>query len=258
MKRVKLVITAAFAGVLLISAMASANEGAHPLKQVKWPFQGMTGTVDRVSAQRGFQVYKEVCSGCHSMHLVSYRNLQALGFSEDEVKAIAAEYTMTDGPNDLGEMYERPGRPSDRFASPFPNEKAARASNNGAYPPDLSLIIKARPEGPNYTYSLLTGYIGEDAMPKGMKMMPGMHYNPYFPGEQIAMPPPLTNGQVEYQDGTVSTVDQMAYDVVNFLQWAAEPEMEHRKEMGLKVIFFLTVFTGLFIVAKRRIWKRIK
>lgn len=232
-----------------------STSGTHELKEVDWPFSGIFGTVDRQAAQRGYQVYKEVCSGCHSMKFKAFRNLEEIGLSEAEVKSLAASYNVPDGPNDAGEMFERAGRPSDHFPSPYPNEKAARAANGGAYPPDLSLIIKARHDGGNYVYSLLTGY---EPAPEGMHMNAGMNYNPYFPGMQIAMPQPLSDGQVTYADGTTASVDQMAHDVVVFLQWAAEPEMEHRKRMGLKVILFLLVSTGLFIAAKSRIWSNLK
>eukprot|EP00899_Mesostigma_viride_P017011 jgi/Mesvir1/25310/Mv20376-RA.1 len=164
-------------------------------------------------------------------HNLYYRNLKDIGFSEAEIKQLAQKYTVKDGPNAEGEMFDRPALPSDRFVSPYPNEEAARAANNGAYPVDLSLIIKARQDGPNYVFSLLSGY--QDA-PADVKLMPGLYYNPYFEGGQIAMPPPLTEGQVTFSDGTPATVEQMAKDVVVFLQWAAEPEMEHRKSMGLK------------------------
>jgi len=176
------------------------------------------------------------------------------GFSEAEIKQLAQKYTVKDGPNAEGEMFDRPALPSDRFVSPYPNEEAARAANNGAYPVDLSLIIKARQDGPNYVFSLLSGY--QDA-PADVKLMPGLYYNPYFEGGQIAMPPPLTEGQVTFSDGTPATVEQMAKDVVVFLQWAAEPEMEHRKSMGLKVMIFLLVFTVFFYTAKKKIWKNI-
>lgn len=241
---------------LLAPAMASANSEQVQLKTREWSFDGAFGTVDRAAAQRGFQVYKEVCAACHSLKRVSYRNLEALGFSEGEVKAIAAEHNVPDGPNDAGDMFERPARPSDKFASPYANDKAARASNGGALPPDLSLIIKARPNGANYVYSLLHGY--DEPMPKDLKLGHGMNFNAYFPGMQIAMPKPLSADQVTYIDDTKPTLDQEAYDVVNFLQWAAEPEMEHRKEMGLKVIGFLVIATAFFYVAKRRVWARLK
>lgn len=242
------------AAMLLAGGAAIAGEAEHP-KQLHWPFDGMTGTVDRQSAQRGFQVYKEVCASCHSLHRVAYRQLSDIGFSEEEIKAIAAEANVTDGPNDAGEMFERPARPSDRFAAPFANPQAARASNNGAYPPDLDLIIKSRHDGANYVYSLLTGY-GE--APHDVKLAEGMNYNPYFPGHQIAMPAPLTDDRVTYQDGTAATIDQMARDVVVFLQWAAEPEMEHRKGMGLKVLGFLLVMTGFLYIAKKIVWRDVK
>lgn len=258
MKKKFLVTLLAVGGIILSAGSLQASEEEHALKHVNWSFNGIFGTVDRQSAQRGFQVYKEVCSACHSMHLLSYRNLSQLGFSEAEIKTIAAGYSIEDGPNDDGEMFERPGRPSDHFHSPFPNEKAARAANNGAFPPDLSLIVKAREHGPDYMYSILTGYEPEDKIPADVKMGEGMHYNPYFPGKQIAMPQPISGGEVEYMDGTVATADQMARDVVNYLQWAAEPEMEHRKEMGIKVILYMAIFTAFFYIAKKRVWARLK
>lgn len=237
--------------ILAQGTLALASEGGVQLKKMVWPFEGAMGTVDRQSAQRGFQVYKEVCAACHGLDNLSYRNLIALGFSEAEVKEIAKNYTVKDGPNDDGDMFDRPAKPSDRFIQPYPNEQAARAANNGAHPPDLSLIIKARFDGPNYLFSLLTGY---SEPPADLKMMPGLHYNKYFPGHQIAMPAPLSEGLVTYEDGTKATVDQMARDVTIFLQWAAEPEMEHRKSMGLKVMMFLVIFTLFFYVVKRKIW----
>jgi ubiquinol-cytochrome c reductase cytochrome c1 subunit len=185
------------------------------------------------------------------MNLLAYRNLTDLGFSEDEVSAIAAQYRVTDGPDDTGEMFERPGRASDRFVDPFANEQAARAANNGALPPDLSVITKARGGGPDYIYGLLTGY---EEPPPGVELMAGMHYNEYFPGHQIAMPNMLSPGLVQYADGTEATVEQMSWDVTQFLTWAAEPHMESRKEMGVQVILFLIVFTGLMYAVKRKLW----
>lgn len=244
------------AGVVMVAgAVFAGSGGAAHNKKVDWQFDGVFGTVDRQSAQRGFQVYKEVCAACHSLKLISFRTLQELGFPEGEVKAIAAEYSIQDGPNDAGDMFERPGRPSDSFPAPYANEKAARVANNGALPPDLSLMVKARVDGANYLYSLLTGY--ENA-PEGFHLSEGMHYNRYFPGGQIAMPKPMSDGQVTYGDGTANTADQMAHDVVNFLQWTAEPEMEARKRMGIKVFVYLLVFTGLFIAAKKRVWRNIE
>ncbi|MFO1243430.1 MAG: cytochrome c1 [Rickettsiales bacterium] len=235
-------------------ALANATDVKHP-KEVPWVFNGMTGHLDRQAIQRGFQVYKEVCSACHGLHRVAIRSLQDVGFSEAEVKALAAGYTIQDGPNDEGDMFDRPGLPSDHFPSPFANEQAARAANSGAYPPDLSLIVKARHDGANYVYSLLTGYTDP---PAGYELAEGKHYNPYFPTGGISMPPPLTgDGQITYEDGTSATVDQMARDVVNFLQWAAEPEMEQRKMMGIKVLIFLGLTSVLFYFAKRRVWQNI-
>jgi len=240
--------------ILFSSFGAIADTTAKKPLQLVWPFEGIFGTFDRQAAQRGAQVYLEVCSTCHSNHNLYYRNLKDIGFSEAEIKQLVQKYTVKDGPNAEGEMFDRPALPSDRFVSPYPNEEAARAANNGAYPVDLSLIIKARQDGPNYVFSLLSGY--QDA-PADVKLMPGLYYNPYFEGGQIAMPPPLTEGQVTFSDGTPATVEQMAKDVVVFLQWAAEPEMEHRKSMGLKVMIFLLVFTVFFYIAKKKIWKNI-
>lgn len=253
MKTAKKIVIGLAIATLSANAYAAGDQ-LHP-KKVEWTFDGMFGHVDKASAQRGLQVYKEVCAACHGLKRVAFRNLEDLGFSEAETKALAAGYTITDGPDDLGEMYDRPGIPSDRFVPPYPNENAARAAQNGAYPPDLSLMIKARPDGANYLYSLLTGY---KAPPAGFDLPEGMHYNPYFPGMKIAMAAPLADDQVSYEDGMDASVDQMARDVVNFLQWAAEPEMEERKQMGLKVLLFLFVFTGFMYAIKKRIWARIK
>ena len=229
-----------------------------PNKKVQWPFDGMTGKVDKPSAQRGLQVYREVCAACHGLERIAFRNLEALGFSEAETKALAAEYTVQDGPDDFGEMFDRPGIPSDRFVPPYPNKEAAQAAQNGAYPPDLSLMVKARPDGANYLYSLLVGYKGKKGTPEGVEVPEGMYYNPYFPGKKIAMTPPLVDGLVTYEDGTEATADQMARDVVNFLQWAAEPEMEERKQMGIKVLIYLFIFTWFMYMIKKRIWARLK
>lgn len=232
-----------------------STSALHP-QQMKWEFDSIFGRFDRASIQRGFQVYKEVCSACHSLKLVSYRNLQEIGFSEDEVKQIASEYSVTDGPNDDGEMFDRPALPSDRFVGPYANEQAARSVNGGAFPPDLSLIVKARHDGPNYVYSLITGFT--DA-PDDFHMNDGKNYNPYFEGRQISMPPPITDdGQVDYKDGTYATKEQMTIDVVNFLQWAAEPETEHRKKMGIRTMIFLAILLVILIAAKKAVWKNVK
>ena len=241
--------------IIFLAANSYASSGIRKPKQVLWPFEGLFGTFDRQAAQRGAQVYFEVCSACHGMQHLYYRNLQEIGFSEAEIKTIAKEKTVIDGPDDFGDMFERPALPADAFVPPYINEAAARASNNGAFPADLSLIVKAREDGANHLFSILTGY--EEA-PEDVHLMPGLSYNPYFEGGQIAMPPPLIAGQVEFMDGTPATLEQMARDVTIFLQWAAEPEMEHRKSMGLKVMIFLAIFTVLFFIAKKRTWKNIK
>jgi ubiquinol-cytochrome c reductase cytochrome c1 subunit len=249
-----------FLAILLLPTLALASaesptSAKHPQK-LKWEFDSFFGRFDRASAQRGYQVYREVCSSCHSLKLVAYRNLAEIGFSEDEVKQIASEALVVDGPNEEGDMFDRAGLPSDKFASPYANEQAARAGNGGAYPPDLSLIIKARGDGANYVYSLLTGY--EDA-PEEFEMAEGKHYNPYFEGRQISMPSPLASDlQVEYIDGTYATKEQMAIDVVNFLQFAAEPELEKRKKMGVRTMLFLGILFLLLLAAKKAVWKNVK
>ncbi|MBT5571502.1 MAG: cytochrome c1 [Alphaproteobacteria bacterium] len=246
--------TGLIAAAALVSTSAFAAGDAKHAEEQDWHFEGIFGTVDKASAQRGLQVYLEVCSGCHSLKQVAYRNLSDLGFTEAEIKAIAADYDVTDGPNDEGEMFERPAIASDAFVSPFPNNEAAQASNNGALPPDLSLQVKAHAGGANYIYALLSGY--EDA-PVGKDVPNGLSYNPFFPGELIAMPAPLAEDGVEYSDGTVASVDQMAWDVVNFMQWAAEPEMEQRKKMGFKVVLFLIILSAILYAAKRKMWSNL-
>jgi len=242
-----------FAVAALLPHAASASEGAP--KQLEWSFDGPFGTFDRAQLKRGFQVYKEVCAACHSLKYVHYRNLGEDGgpeFSEAEVKAIAAEATVADGPNNDGEMFERPGEPKDKIAAPFANDLAARAANNGSLPPDLSLMTKARKDGVNHLHSILTGYADP---PEGVTLAEGMLYNPYFPGGQIAMPTPLSDDQVEYADGTAATADQMSRDVTAFLAWTAEPKLEHRHALGLKVMIFLVLFAGLLYASYRRVWK---
>jgi ubiquinol-cytochrome c reductase cytochrome c1 subunit len=236
---------------LFAAAPAHAAGEAIAIPDRKFSFDGVFGTYDRASAQRGFQVYKEVCAACHSLRLLSYRNLRDLGLTEVQVAAIASQFEIKDGPNDEGQMFERPGRPADRFRSPFPNDAAARAANNGALPPDLSVMTKARAGGADYLFALLTGYVDP---PPGVTVMDGMHYNKYFPGHQIAMGPVLNPDQVEFADGTSATVEQMAHDVSTFLQWAAEPELEQRRALGVKIIIFLTILAGLTYAVKRKIW----
>lgn len=237
------------------TSYALANATSLKPKQILWPFEGVFGKFDRQSAQRGAQVYLEVCSACHGLDHLYYRNLKDIGFSDDEIKEIAKKKTIMDGPNEAGEMFERQALISDRFVPPYPNEQAARAANNGSYPVDLSLIVKAREDGANYIFSLLTGY---QEPPKDLAVPTGLYYNPYFEGKYIAMPAPLSADQVTYIDGTPASVEQMSRDIVVFLQWAAEPEMEHRKSMGLKVMIFLVIFTIFFYIAKKRIWQNIK
>lgn len=231
------------------AAMAAGGETVHPPKQ-SWSFEGPFGTFDRESMQRGLKVYRDVCAACHSLKRVAFRNLTDLGYSEDQVKALAAEYTVTDGPDEEGEMFERAALPSDHFPSPYPNDNAAKAAN-GALPPDLSLITKARHDGPNYLYGILTGY--EEA-PADIELLDGQYYNEYMAGHVIAMPPPLTDGMIAYEDESLQTTEQYARDVVQFLSWAAEPSMEARKRTGMKVLIFLLVFAGIFYGIKKKIW----
>jgi ubiquinol-cytochrome c reductase cytochrome c1 subunit len=231
---------------------AQAKSLQETLPKRDWSFNGMFGTFDRSSVQRGLQVYLEVCSSCHSLKLVAYRHLSGIGLTETQIKEIAAEFEVTDGPNDEGEMFQRPAKPSDRFVSPFPNDNSARASNNGAMPPDLSLMVKARKGGADYLHALLTGY--KEDPPAGVQLGEGMMYNVFYPGNQIAMSAPLEDDAVEYTDGTEATIDQLAIDVSAFLAWTAEPELEERKRMGIRVILFLLVLTGLLYALKRQIW----
>ena len=233
------------------------SEEKTKLLEVNWTFEGITGKFDRSSLQRGYQVYTEVCASCHSMNLVSYRNLGETGgpeFSVEQVKAIAANFEVEDGPNADGEMFTRPGRPSDKFVSPYPNVQAATAANGGAYPPDMSVLVKARKGGSNYIYSVLMGY--EDP-PAGFELEEGVYYNKYMDGKKIKMSNPLSEGIVNYADGTNATEAQMAKDVTTFLTWTAEPHLETRHKMGVKVIIFLTIFSLLVYLSMKRIWSRI-
>ena len=246
---------------------ASAAGGAAPLPEVDWSFEKLLGTYDRAAAQRGLQVYKEVCASCHSLSLVAYRNLHDLGLSEGQVKAMAAEVQVTDGPNDSGEMFDRPGRPSDHFRKPFPNEQAARAANNGAAPPDLSLMCKARVGGPDYIHALLNGYADPAALTSeqkhalglkdDFKLQEGMNFNLYFPGHQLAMARPLNDGQVTYADGAPNDTDSMSKDLTTFLCWAAEPKMEDRKRTGQRVEIYMVALAGLMYAVKRRVWANV-
>ncbi|MDH3228753.1 MAG: cytochrome c1 [Alphaproteobacteria bacterium] len=246
----------AFAGVLAGAAAVWAAGEKIDIPERDWSWRGPVGSFERAELQRGLQVYTEVCASCHSLRLLAYRNLTALGYGEEEIKAYAANYEVKDGPDDQGEMFSRTAIPSDRFVPPFPNQQAARAANNGAYPPDLSLMTKARKRGPDYLFALLTGY--EDEPPAGIELMAGMSYNRVYPGHQIAMPPPLFEGGVEYADGTEATVERMAADVTAFLAWAAEPELEQRKSMGIGVLVALGFLFVAVVLVKDRVWKDVK
>lgn len=241
---------------LLLAALAPAAvhaaDEADPPKRVQWSFDGLFGTFDLPAARRGLQVYLDLCGTCHSLRFVAYRNLLEIGLTGDEAKAIAASHEVRDGPDETGAYFMRPAGLADRFVPPFANEQAARFANGGAYPPDLSLMYKARLRGADYVYSLLTGY--GDPSPD-VEFAPGMNYNRYFPGRQIAMPQPLLDGMVQYADGTPATVDQMARDVLQFLAWAAEPYLPVRHRMGLGVLVYLLLLTGLLYAVKRAVWR---
>ena len=223
-----------------------------------WSFKGLFGKFDRGALQRGYQVYTEVCSSCHSMKYVSYRNLAEKGgpeFTEAQAKVIAASFEVTDGPNADGDMFTRPGKLSDKFVMPYDNVKAAQAANGGAYPPDMSVLVKARGGGANYIYSLLQGY--EDP-PLGVTLDEGVHYNKYMYGNKIKMANPLSDGLVEYADGTQATVEQMSKDITTFLMWTAEPHLEARHQMGFKAIVYLIILTILVYFSMKKIWSRIE
>lgn len=231
----------------------SAEKG--DLVKQKWPFEGFFGRFDQSSLQRGFQVYREVCAGCHGIRLISYRDLAALGYSNDDIKSIASEYEVVDGPNDEGEMFTRFAKPSDKFIGPYLNKNEARVANNGSYPPDLSLIVKARAGGADYLYNLLNGY---KEVPQSFPLNDGMYYNTIYPGKQIAMPQPIYDDMVEYDDNTPTTQDQIIRDVTSFLAWTAEPELDERKSIGIKVLLFLFLLTLMLYAVKRKIWKDIE
>jgi ubiquinol-cytochrome c reductase cytochrome c1 subunit len=281
----KILTSLALLGLVVAGSAAIAQEQGHdaaapthfPInepKEMNWSFAGPFGTYDKAQLQRGLKVYKEVCSACHSMNLVAFRTLSDLGYSDAQLKTLSAGYTIHDGPNDAGDMFDRPGKPSDYFPAPFANEQAAAASNGGAAPPDMSLLAKARgvergfPQfvfdiftqydagGPDYIHSLLTGY--DQTPPAGMVIPEGTHYNPYFmSGVSLKMPKPLSDGQVTYDDGSPQTVDQYARDVSAFLMWAAEPHMEDRKKTGFRVLVFLLLFGALVYLTKRKVWAEV-
>ena len=239
-----------------VSFLVYAEETNTDYAKINWSFKGIFGTFDRASLQRGYQVYQEVCSGCHSVQHLSYRNLSEKGgteFSVEEVKAIAAQFEMEDGPNSDGEMFMRPGRLSDKFVKPYPNVEASKAANGGAYPPDMSVLVKARKGGADYIYSLLLGY--EEA-PTGFELDEGVYYNKYMSGNKIKMAVPLFDGLVEYSDGTQATTTQMAKDVTTFLVWASEPHLESQHRMGFKAIIYLIILFTLVYMSKQKLWSR--
>jgi cytochrome c1 len=270
-RKVVLAITLSAFAFALGARMASAQEQEIPPKQ-RWSFAGPFGLYDPEQLQRGFKVYREVCSSCHSLKLLAFRNLPdpgGPGFTEPQAATIAATFQVTAGPNDQGEMFQRPGKIADYFPPPFPNDQAARNANGGALPPDMSVLAKARSvergfpwfifdaftqyqeDGPDYIDAILNGY--EDP-PAGFTPPPGAQYNKYFPGHAIGMPKPLSDGQVEYTDGTPATVDQYGRDVGAFLMWAAEPKLDERKRLGFQVFVFLIILTGLLYFTKKKVW----
>ena len=248
-------LAAAAAALWLAAGAAQAAGNAEHPHQEAWSFAGIFGKFEPAEVQRGLQVYLTVCASCHALEHLSYRHLAGIGYDKEQIEAIAAEWEVEGGFDEDGAAFMRPAQPADRFARPYANAKEAAAMNNGKAPPDLSLIVKARADGANYVYSLLTGYA--DEAPEGLELGDGLSYNPYFNGHQIAMPPPLWGDDVEYADGTETTIAQEAHDVTAFLAWAAEPELAARKSMGLKVILFLLVMTALFYATKRKVWSKL-
>ena len=249
-----------FALIILFSGLSLGTQAAEKVEYLKtdWSFKGLFGKFDRAALQRGYQVYTEVCSSCHSMKYLSYRNLSEKGgpeFSIEQAKAIAASFEVKDGPNSDGDMFTRPGRLSDKFVMPYDNVQAAQAANGGAYPPDMSVLVKARGGGVDYIYSLLQGY--EDP-PAGVTLDDGVYYNKYMYGNKIKMANQLSDGLVEYSDGTRASVEQMSKDVTTFLMWSAEPHLETRHQMGFKAILYLIILTILVYFSMKRIWSRIE
>lgn len=242
------------AALTLAGSNVWAAEGVKEPEAQDWSFSGMFGKYDRAELQRGYLVYKEVCAACHAVKHIAFRNLTEIGFSEDEANAIASEFFVEDGPDAEGEYYERAALLSDVLPSPYRNENEGRAANNGAFPPDLSLMVRARHGGPDYLYALLAGYEDE---PADFELADGMSYNPFFVGAQIAMPPPLFEDMVEYADGTPASVEQMSRDVTAFLNWTAVPELEERNRLGFQVMIFLALLTVLFYFVKRKVWRNV-
>ena len=255
-KYYKLILTIFFSLSFLYQNTYSADK--QELLKVDWSFKGYFGKFDRASLQRGYQVYNEVCASCHSMKYLSYRNLAEAGgpeFSKEQAKVIAASFEVIDGPNDDGEMFTRPAKPSDKFVNPYKNDKEAMASNGGAYPPDMSVLVKARSGGANYIYSVLLGYVDP---PSGISLDDGVYYNKYMYGNKIKMSAPLSDGLIEYSDGTKATTEQMSKDVVSFLMWAAEPHLEQRHKFGFRVIIYLIIISVLVYFSMKKIWSRIE
>lgn len=263
------------AGGLAVAAEEGGHGSPKPPRE-HWSFAGPFGRFDQAQLQRGFQVFKEVCASCHGAHLLAFRNLAqpgGPGFTDAQARVVAEGFQIQDGPNDAGDMFDRPGRLSDRWPSPFPNEQAARASNGGAYPPDFSTLAKARTyevgfpgflidiftqyqeQGPDYIHALLNGYTNP---PEGFNLPEGAHYNAYFPGHAIKMPQPISEGQVTYSDGSPETVEQYSHDVTAFMMWVAEPHLEARKRLGFQVMIFLIVFAGLLYFTKKKVWKSVE
>ena len=248
-------LTASLLSISVSFSALAASDEALTRHDIDWSFEGVFGTFDKAALQRGFQVYREVCASCHSLDYIAFRNLADLGYNEAEIKSIAAEYDITDGPDEEGAYFTRPGLPSDRFPAPFANENEARAANNGAYPPDLSLMYKARADGANYLYSLLVSY---KEPPADMDMPEGMYYDTAYAGHLIAMPQPLYGDDVVYADGADSSIEGEAKDLVHFLAWTAEPTLEKRKRTGIAVMLFLIILTGLTYGAMRFVWADVK
>tara|TARA_B100001123_G_C15125747_1_gene953261 strand:- start:274 stop:1056 length:783 start_codon:yes stop_codon:yes gene_type:complete len=251
-------LSIAIFSLLIFFNQKAITEESKDLLTTEWSFKGYFGKFDRAALQRGYQVYAEVCASCHSMKYLSYRNLAEKGgpeFSEEEAKAIAANFEVTDGPNDDGEMFIRPAKLSDKFVNPYRNDKEAAASNGGAYPPDMSVLVKARKGGADYVYSVLLGY--EDP-PGDITLDDGVYYNKYMYGNMIKMPNPLSEGLIEYNDGTKATEQQMAKDVVTFLAWSAEPHLEARHKIGFKALIYLFILTILVYFSMKRLWSRIE
>jgi ubiquinol-cytochrome c reductase cytochrome c1 subunit len=253
MRMFRALLTGVFAPAVLATTLLASPAVAqeNPLPHEYWSFKSLFGTFDLAAAQRGFQVYANVCSNCHSAIYLHYRDLSGIGLDDDQIKAIAAGITVPSGLDDQGNPKDGPATPASQFKSPFANELAARAANGGALPPDLSLIVNAREGGPDYVYGILTGFA---KAPADFKMQDGMNYNRMFPGHQIAMPQPLQDGTVEYTDGTPTNLAQEAHDVVTFLSWAANPELVERKQIGVRVILFLVFMTGITYAVKRKLW----